>query len=44
MQTWQLSVWFGSLLVACFAAGCTWGYTFSRNKNRKASHAHRRVR
>jgi hypothetical protein len=25
-----------------FVAGCTYGYTFSRNKHRKVSHARKR--
>jgi hypothetical protein len=42
MQTWQLTVWFAALMGITFFAGCTYGYTFSRNKYRKAPHARKR--
>lgn len=42
MQDWQITVWLCSLMVAMFAAGCGYGYTFSRNKTRKAPYARKR--
>jgi len=42
MQEWQITVWAISLMVAMFCAGCSFGYTFSRNKSRKVSHARKR--
>lgn len=44
IETWQLSVWFAALLALMFSAGCTVGYTFSRNKSRRVTHAHARKR
>ena len=42
MNTAQLTIAFSLLMVATFAVGCTYGYTFSRNKYRKVSHARKR--
>jgi hypothetical protein len=42
LQNWQLTVWLGALMLITFGAGCTYGYTFSRNKFRKAPHARKR--
>jgi uncharacterized membrane-anchored protein YhcB (DUF1043 family) len=42
MQTWQLTLWLAALMSITFVAGCTYGYTFSRNKHRKAPHARKR--
>lgn len=42
MQEWQITVWLSALMVMMFCAGCGWGYTFSRNKARKAVHARKR--
>jgi hypothetical protein len=42
MQEWQITVWLSALLVVMFAAGCGYGYTFSRNKSRKVAHARKR--
>lgn len=36
MQTWQLTVWFAAIMAAMFGAGCTFGYTYKRNKAQKA--------
>lgn len=44
LEAWQITVWFAALLALMFGAGCTFGYTFSRNKSRRVSHAHSRKR
>lgn len=42
IQNWQITIWFASLLIVTFVSGCTYGYTYSRNKARKAPHARKR--
>ena len=42
MQEWQITVWMCSLMALMFCAGCSFGYTFSRNKTRKIANVRKR--